>query len=460
MKNKARKLLEADNGANATTGTASTVDLVKERNEAIDGFKARCKRINDYVAALKSEGWRKSAAAIAAKHIGGEADFDSFRTEALDSFEGVSRVDEGTTAEIGMGKKDLSKYSLARAIYLRGMGKALDGIEKEASDAQAKSLHRDADGFFIPEDWSNRSLQEIHGLSTSQVRALAAGNFASAGALIGTDLLAGSLVELLRNKAVVMSLGPTHLGGLVGNVAIPKQVGGATAYWLSEGGSVTASDQSFAQVGLTPHRLVAQTAFDKQLVAQASVSVEAIVRNDIALVMAIKKDLAALTGSGASGEPLGILNTTGVQTVTISGAVTWANILDYENKLATANADQTGTPVWLTNPAVRAKLKAAVKVSASTFANFIWGDMTGGNTVNGYASYVTNQIGVAGTGAYYLYYFVPSELIVADWAGIDVVVNPFSLDSTGQIRTTVTQWTDIAVRHPAAFVVSSAAANS
>lgn len=470
MKSKNRKFHEADKGDNATTGTAATIDVVKERGNAVNEFKSRCKRIDDYVEGLKNPQWKQAAQTIAAKHKNGEADFDSFRTEALDAFEGVTRVDAGATGEIGMSKKELKRYSLARAIYLRGTGKPLDGLEKEASDATAKVLRKDADGFYIPEDWSGRSLTEIHGLGASEQerqmdflrnvvsmasRALTVGNFASAGSLVGTDLLAGSMIELLRNKAVVMSLGPTTLSGLVGNVAIPKQVGAATAYWLPEGGTVTASDQQFAQLGLMPHRLTAQTAYDKQLVAQASVSVEAIVRNDIALVMALKKDLAALQGSGNSGEPLGIANTTGVQTVTFGAAATWAKVLEFETDLATANADQTGTPVWLTNPSVRGKWKAAPKVSASTFPIFLWGDATGANVVNGYAAYVTNQVPTTGTGANLVYFFVPGELIVADWAGIDVVVNPFSLDSTGQIRTTVTQWTDLAVRHPGAFVVST-----
>lgn len=470
MKSKNRKFHEADKGDNATTGNAPTIDVVKERGNAVNEFKARCKRIDDYVDGLKNPQWKDAAKAIAAKHKNGEADFDVFRTEALDSFDNVTRVDAQVTGEIGMSKKELKRYSLARAIHLRGTGKALDGLEKEASDAQAKLLRKEPDGFYIPEDWSSRSLNEIHGLGASETerqmgfvrdivalasRALTVGNFPSAGALVGTDLLAGSMIELLRNKAVVMSLGPTTLSGLVGNVAIPKQVGGATAYWLPDGGTVTASDQAFAQLGLMPHRLVAQTAYDKQLVAQASVSVEAIVRNDIALVMALKKDLAALQGSGASGEPLGIANTTGVQTVTFGAAATWAKVLEFETDLATANADQTGTPVWLTNPSVRGKWKAAPKVAASTFPIFLWGDATGANVVNGYAAYVTNQVPTTGTGANLVYFFVPSELVVADWAGIDVVVNPFSLDSTGQIRTTVTQWTDIAVRHPGAFVIST-----
>lgn len=432
----------------ATSTGASTVDVVKERNEAVSGFKGRCAKINEYVDSLKNPQWKEAAREVAKKHIAGEADFDLFRTEALDKFDNVSRVSaEQMNPEIGASNKDLKEYSLARAIHAIGTRKGLTGVEKDMSDATAKRLGKDPDGFFIPEDYSRRSLQEIHGIST---RNLTAGNFASAGALIGTDLLAGSLIELLRNKQVFASLGTTNLGGLVGNIAIPRQSGGATAYWLGEGATVSESDQTFQQIGMTPHRLVAQTAYDKQLVAQASVGVEAMVRNDIAIVTALKKDLAILTGSGAGGEPLGIANTTGVQTVTFSGAATWAKVVEFETDLATANADQTGIPVFITSPAVRGKWKTILKASGALVnsASFLW-DM---DMVNGYRGVVSNQIASATN---LVYFGVPSEIVDATWAGIDVVVNPFSLDSTGQIRVTVTQWTDIALRHGPAWIQST-----
>jgi HK97 family phage major capsid protein len=431
------------------------IDVTKEREGAVSAFKARCSKINAWVNALQNPQWKQAAQTIAAKHLEGEADFDVFRTEALDSFDGVRKVDQSISPEIGMSSKELKRYSLAKAILDRCITGNVSGFEKECSDATAKKLGRSPNGFFIPEDYSNRSLQEINGLSQ---RNLTTGNFTSAGALVGIDLLAGSLIELLRNKQIFGQLGTMMLSGLQGNVAIPRQSGGATAYWLPEGGSVTESDQTFQQVGLTPHRLVAQTAYDKQLLAQASLSIEAMVRGDIALVMALKKDLAFLIGSGANGEPLGIYNTTGVQTVTFSTAATWAKVIEFETDLATANADQTGQPVFITSPSVRGKWKAILKASGALVnsASFLWDE----NKVNGYAAYVTNQVSTSATNnggapANAVYFGVPSEVIDAMWAGIDVVVNPFSLDSTGQIRTTVMSYNDIALRHAPAWIVST-----
>jgi hypothetical protein len=46
-------------------------------------------------------------------------------------------------------------------------------------------------------------------------------------------------------------------------------------------GSVTASQQAFGQLTLTPHRMGADTFYTKQLLNQASLSVEAFVRDDL-----------------------------------------------------------------------------------------------------------------------------------------------------------------------------------
>jgi hypothetical protein len=87
-----------------------------------------------------------------------------------------------------------------------------------------------------------------------------------------------------------------------------------------------------------------------------------------------------------------------------------------------------------------------VLTGATTVASVpIWKD----DEVNGYPATATqnvpNNLVIMGVG---------SEYVVADWAGIDMVVNPYSLDLSGQIRLTVQQWTDNSVRHELAFCVS------
>jgi HK97 family phage major capsid protein len=235
------------------------------------------------------------------------------------------------------------------------------------------------------------------------------------------------------------------LDGLVGNAAIPRISGGATTYWLPENGTATESDQAFGQVVLTPHRCVADTAYSKELLMQSSVDVEAFVRDDLARVLAIAIDLAALAGTGNAGQPLGILNTSGLATsVTFGAAATWPKVVSFETNVATSNADD-GALAYVTSPGSRGKWKGIARFTNTGMP--IWAD---DNTVNGYPAYATNQ--------------VPSDkvifgnwrdLVIASWAGIDVVVDPYSLKKQGLIEVTVTIWTDIGIRHTVSFCIST-----
>ena len=48
----------------------------------------------------------------------------------------------------------------------------------------------------------------------------------------------------------VMDLGATMLTDLQGNVAIPRQTGGSTAYWVAESAAITESAAAFDQVSM------------------------------------------------------------------------------------------------------------------------------------------------------------------------------------------------------------------
>ena len=379
----------------------------------------------------------------AAEHIREGKSLQEFQCLALEKL-GAKPV-ETPDPKIGMSDKEIKEYRLVRAINILANNRALDGLEKEASEAVAKRLQREPKGFFVPFDvQASRDFGLV-----SQQRALNVTTPNAGGYLVGEDLLGGSLIELLRNNMIVSQMGARNMSGLVGDVAIPKHTGGATAYWLAENAAVTASEQTFGQLALTPHRLATRVPYSKQLLAQASIDVEAFVRQDITTVLAIAKDLAAINGSGADGQPLGIINTTGVSTVTFGGAPSWAKVVEFETDIGTSNA-LVGSLAYLTTPAVRGKWKTVEKASGT--AQFLW--QTNDAPVNGYRAEASNQ--------------VPSDkvlfgnwgdLIVADWDGMDIVVDPYTLAANYQVRIIITILTDLGVRQPASFSVSTDAGN-
>ena len=399
--------------------------------------KERDTEINEILAIAS----KHNAINLAQKHISeGKSKAEFVEAVLISNFN--AKPIENLNPMIGMSNKEKKNYSLLNAIrgmwLMREVGKPFDGLEKEASDVVAKIVGRKPNGFFIPEDIFNpRAVMQT-------------GDGTKGGFTVGTDVLGGEMIELLRNKTLIAKLGARQLSGLVGNVAIPRVTGGAIAYWLPETGEVTASEQAFGQLGLTPHRLVGDTAFTKELLMQSSIPVEAFIRDDLMRVLAIALDLAAINGSGSNGQPTGILNVTGIGGVTFGAAATWAKIVDFETQVADANAD-FGALAYITTPSVRGKWKTVTKIASSQYSDFLWGKGDGEfGEVNGYKAAATKQIP-----SNKVLYGNLADLILASWAGLDVVVDPYSLKKSGQIEITITQWADVAVRHAGSFCASS-----
>ena len=345
-----------------------------------------------------------------------------------------------------MSEAEVGRYNFCRAIRCLAEHQPVDGIEGLASRAVAKLVGKQSAGFYIPNE-------VVSGLR--QYRDLAKGTGSLGGYTVQTDVLGKSFIELLRNRTVCLELGARRLGGLVGDVSVPSQSGGATAYWVPENGRTPSSNLTFGQVGLTPHRLSAVTILSKMLVAQSSVDVEGIVREDFALQLGVALDAAAIAGTGTNGQPLGIVNTPGIGGETFDGAADWPHMIDFETQLANQNVSPASC-AYVTTPNAKAKLKAKPKI-ASLYPVFIWeaskraGPLDGRyGEVNGYGAVATKN--VPGDKMLFANW---SDLIIADWVGMDVVVDPYTYVDSFQLKVTINMLVDIGLRHLGAFCVSS-----
>lgn len=285
-------------------------------------------------------------------------------------------------------------------------------------------------------------------------RDLNVGTGTAGGNLVATDLLAQSFIELLRNRVILAQAGATMLTGLVGNVDIPKQTGGATAYWVGEGSSPTESQQTVGQVSMTPHTVGAFTDMTRRLLKQSSIDVEMFVRNDLTAVLALAIDYAGLHGDSGvdANQPDGVEATSGIGSVvggTNGAAPDWADIVDLETAVSAANAD-VGALAYITNANVRGKLKQTEK--ATNTAQFIWAD----TEMNGYTAHVTNQVRSdrskgTGTDLSTIFFGNWADLLIGMWGGLDIMVDPYTASTSGTVRVVALQDVDIAVRHAESF---------
>jgi HK97 family phage major capsid protein/HK97 family phage prohead protease len=336
------------------------------------------------------------------------------------------------SAEIGLSDKESRSYSFVRAI--RAMAYPNDrsayedaSFEREVSAAVEQRMGASARGMLVPDEVLRRDLT--------------VGTGSAAGDLVFTDARPGSFIELLRNRLALNTLGVTMLTGLNGPVAIPRQTGAPTAYWVAEKGTPVESNPTVDQVNLTPKTLGAYTEFSRRLVLQSSIDVEQMVRNELATVIALEIDRAALYGLGTSNQPQGLKLVTGINTEDFANnQPSYAELVSMETKINADNAD-IGAMSYITNSTIYGGFKTTEK--ASSTAQFV---LEPGGTVNGYGVVRSNQVASGD-----VFFGVWSQMLMGMWGALDLQVNPYALDTSGGVRVTALQDVDVAVRHPEAF---------
>ncbi len=410
------------------TTNEKEIDLVRSEdavNKALKSDRARFDQI-------RKTGKKYDMNDLADEYIREGRSVQDFNQAVMDQWNPEKITPKPQDAEIGLSEAETRSFSFIRALnYLANPGdraaREAAAFEIEASNAAAKKAGRVSRGITVPYDVMRRDLK------TSPAT--------QGGNLIQTDVDASNFISLLRNASALDQAGATTLTGLQGNIAIPRQSGAATAYWVAEGGAPTESQQAIQQVSMVPRTCGAFTDISRKLLIQSSLDVETMVRNDIAKVIALEIDRAALYGTGSSNEPLGLHNTSGIGTESItSNNPTFAQVVNMESDVAAANA-LMGNLAYITGATIRGAMKVKAKDSGSGL--FLW---DGNNTVNGYNAYMSNQV-EAGD----LWFGNWSDCIIGYWSSLDLLVDPYTHSTSGTIRITALQDVDVAFRHAASF---------
>jgi HK97 family phage major capsid protein len=440
------KTAPVDNGERAsaqaqpriTMSDKTPEQLAEEQKNAINAaVKSRGDEVNEILAVAT----RFNCVQKAQEFIKDGKSLGDFNKHLLNDHLKAGKPVDFDAGRIGMSDKEAGQFSVLKAISEMAKNGRLSGLEKEASDAAMKLGGHDIKGlgFVIPDDVLRAPVSlRGHAVKTNTI-----GSNPNGGYLMQPEL--GPLIELLRNKPRVVEAGATTLSGLVGDVYLPRQNGASTAYWVSENGALTDSNATFEQVKLTPKRLGASIPYSNSFLAQSSVDAESVIRNDAVMVLALAKDLAALHGTGVNGQPLGLQNTPNVDaSVTYSGAATWAKVIASETAVTTNNAD-IGNMAFMLSAAAVGKWKGIAR--ASNYPVYLIGDDM---TANGYKVFRTNQI--SGDVSFF---GVWSQLYLASWAGLRVIIDPYTDAKSDLVHVTFNELCDIAVRQPKAFTVST-----
>ena len=422
--------------------------IVKETQKMSDDVSVKAER--ERVSSILELASRHNQREFGESAIRDGASIEQFRGALLDK---VASKPLNVDHEVGLSDKEVRSFSFVRAI--KALSNPQDrraqedaAFEFEVSEAAAKKEGRTSRGLLIPVD----VLYGKRDLTTST-----ASGTAKAGNLVATDLLAASFIDVLRNKMVLNTLGAQFLTGLNGNVAIPRKTSASSAYWVAENSAPTESTNApaFDQVTMSPKTLGAYVDISRRLMLQSSLDIENLVRNDLATSIAVAMDGAAVAGSG-SNKPTGVLNTSGIGSVTLGtngAAPTWAMVVNLVKEVETDNA-LTGSAAFLTNGQVKAKLSTTARQSSGVEGNFILGpDMA---NLYGFPIYVSQQVPSnltkgSGSSLSAMLFGVWSDLLIGQWSGIDILVDQYSGSNAGTVRVVAFHDCDFAVRHPESF---------
>ena len=433
-----RSLQDADSDTAASTASpvntvteevmeSTTTDVEVIRSEAVEAERNR-------IASINKLGERHNLSDLAGELISGGQSVDEARAAVLEKI-GTQPVEHSITAnDIGLSDKETRSFSFVKALnYLSNQGDAQArrdaAFEIEVGEAAAKQYERSSNGIVIPNEVLRRDL--VVGTPTA------------GGDLVDDVLLAGSFIELLRNRLSIAQAGATMLTGLQGNVSIPRQTSAASAYWVGENAAPTESQQAIDQVNMTPKTVGAYVDYSRRLLLQSSVDVEGMVRNDLARVIALEIDRAAIYGTGSSNQPQGLTNVSGIGAQSLTGVGTFEELIGMETDVATANAD-AGALRYIVNAATRGGLKFAKKDSGS--GEFVYAD----NEINGYPVILSNQL--ANNDVLFGDF---SMFCMGMWSGLDLTVDPYAGATAGTVRVIALQDVDFAVKQPGAFCLGT-----
>lgn len=246
-----------------------------------------------------------------------------------------------------------------------------------------------------------------------------------------------NILEPLRAKNVLVAAGAKYLTNLVGDVQVPIMTK-TNVGWAGEVAEATSGDPTFNHVTLSPKRLTAYIDLSKQFIAQDSLAAEQLIRED--LVKAINNKLEETIlgdASGTSTQPQGMFDA--ISATSVTG---YTDIVSKEADIEDANV--YNECVYVMSNKAKAALRAMAKSSKSTQLVYENGEVDGTKAIN--TSMIADKK--------YLYGDF-SNLAIGQWSGLDLLVDPYTLARSGQIRIVVNAYFDAKILREEAFTAGS-----
>tara|TARA_R100000027_G_scaffold65578_1_gene60274 strand:+ start:393 stop:1688 length:1296 start_codon:yes stop_codon:yes gene_type:complete len=303
--------------------------------------------------------------------------------------------------------------------------------------------------------------------------AMAIETSAGSGGSLVPENLHNEVIELLRPKTIVRSLGARSMPLPNGNLSMPRMSSGASSSYVGEGSDVLATEANTDDVKLNAKTMITLVPMSNQLIGRAGFQVEQLFLNDMLASMAVREDKGFLRDDGTNDTPTGFRAVCEAEgrVVPWSGTADLATIDTYLDSLMLTlmNSDSLLiNPGWGLSPRTYMKLFGMRDGNG----NKVYPEMTQGQ-LKGYPIRHTTTIPInldtstAGTNNESEIYFADfNDVVIGD---SDVMTIDFSREATykdgsgnlvsafarNQSLLRVVKEHDIAFRHPEGLVLGT-----
>jgi len=461
---------------NNSAGNGASPTRVELAGAALAATELERERIQE----ITSLAGRHSLGKLGQAHVAKGTSVELFRGIVLDELS--KRGGSGPLAlgpspsEIGLTRSETERFSLRR--FLLAQADSRDApVERSApfeyevcrvATAAAEKAGHKTRGSVLPHEVS----RAIVNLDLTRVLT-SSGGVGTGGALVQSTVVGSQYVPPNYNVPIVVSAGARVLSGLQGNVLIPAMTVGKSGTWVTpENTAVASADPTFVQIPLSPKDIGAVCDISRRLLLQANPAVDGLVRDDIAVAIANGIDQGALNGSGASGEPQGLIGLAGTTVVALGtngAALTWLGVTSLLAGVGAGNRMVEGAPIaFLTNWSCFAHGLRTLKLAAATIPVFIFEYLqnlnarqgVGSGSCLGFPLHTSQNVpanlvkGTSGAVCSALILGNWSDLLIGEWGVLDMLVDPYTFSNTGAIRVRAFMTVDVNVRYPAAFALA------
>jgi len=397
-------------------------ERAKAEEEAKRQAEAKAKREAE-IAEIRSLGEITDNKTIAEDFITNNRSYEEFKEEVRKLKEQKLSTKENKTMD-----NETKKFSLTKALNM--FTKNFKGNIEETDEYKV-----------IEENKRNLGITDADIVVTREnLRAFPNGS----ESLNQTDYRPDMYTENLRPQNVIAKTGCRVVDVDGPSISFSVATSGVNAGFVDLNGEIPSADMAWSLKTMVPKKLGAYVEIDYKALLQDRPSVEGIITTDIVKGLDQAKDEAILVGDGNNNKPVGIVATSGINEVPISGAFTLSGVYEMEKLIRDSN-DYTDELTFVCNS--KNYYKYATTPYSATEQNRMLledGKMIGHNVVISNA--LNDNTVILGNF---------NELLVANFDGMRLkVVEDAQLSRKQAVEVQAFEAMDCLVRRPKSFTIT------